>query len=144
MLCHNTNIAHQSIFSNSIMHYDNCIKASKVSNFNEAHKWLLIEFCFENPLSQITILEGITSVLCQSFMRCGNQFIYHSLMPPQNCHASYNDLFSHCIKVSTNSSNSALLASISTAVNQNFTINLPTIALIKLYDLLHHLDDTLA
>ena len=61
---------------------------------------------------------------CQSLMRCG-QLVYHPLMPPQNCHASYNDLFSHaCLKVSTNSSNSVLFASLSTAINPKFMINL--------------------
>ena len=124
MLRHNSNIALQSIFSTSIPHNDTQIKVSEVSNFNKACKWLLIAFCFENPLSRIAILEGMTSDFCQSFMRCG-QLVYHLSMPPQNCHAAHNDLFSHsCLKVSTNSSNSALLASHSTAINLNFMINL--------------------
>ena len=71
--------------------------------------------------------------------------IYHSLMPPQDCHASYNNLFSHsCLKASTNSSNSALLASLSTAINLNFMMNLfPTILFDIIIQLLHHLDNTL-
>ena len=89
------NIALQSIFSTSIPHNDTQIKVSEVSNFNKACKWLLIAFCFENPLSQIAILEGMTSDFCQSFMRCG-QLVYHSLMRLQNCHASYNTLFYTC------------------------------------------------
>ena len=120
MLRHNSNIALQPIFSNSIPHNDTCIKASKVSNFNEACKWLLVAFCFENPLSQIIM----TSYFGQSFMRCG-QSVYHSLMLPQNCHALFNDLFTYsCLKVSTNPSNSTLFASFFIVVNPNFTINL--------------------
>ena len=106
MLCHNSNTTLQSIFSNFIPHKDTCIKAFKVSNFNEACKWLLIAFCFENPLSQIVMLKGMTSIFCQSFMRCG-QLVYQLVDDPQNYLASYNNLFSHsCLKVSTNSSNS--------------------------------------
>lgn len=46
-------------------------------------------------------------------------------MLPQNRHASYNDLFTHsCLKVSTNLTNSALLVSLSTAINPSFMINL--------------------
>ena len=41
---------------------------------------LLVEFCSENPLSQVAILEEMTSVVCQSFMRCG-QLVYHLLVP---------------------------------------------------------------
>ena len=55
MLCQNSNIILQFIFSNSIPHNDTRIKASKVSNFNEAPKWLVIVFCFENPFSQIFV-----------------------------------------------------------------------------------------
>ena len=66
--------------------YIACIKVSEVSNFNEACKWLLIAFSFENPLSQ-----RMTSIFYQSFMRFG-QLVYHSLMPPQNCYPLYNDL----------------------------------------------------
>jgi hypothetical protein len=32
-----------------------------MSNSNEARKWHLIEFCFENPISKIAIFEGLTS-----------------------------------------------------------------------------------
>ena len=67
MLHHNSNIALQSIFSNFIPHNDTRIKASKVSNFNEARKWFLTEYCFENPLSQTTILEGMTSIFLPKF-----------------------------------------------------------------------------
>jgi hypothetical protein len=44
-------------------------------NFNEACKWLLIAFCCENLLLQIAILEGMTNILCKSFVRCG-QLVY--------------------------------------------------------------------
>ena len=123
MLHHNSNSALQPIFSTSILHNDICIKASKVSNFNEAHQWPLIAFYFEYPLSQIATLEGMTSVLPK----------FHEMWPigvslvdaPQNCHALYNDLFSHsCLKVSTNSSNPTLFTSLSTTANPNFMINL--------------------
>jgi hypothetical protein len=57
MLSHNSNMALQFILSNSIPHKDTCIKASKVSNFNEARKWLLIAFFVGNPLSHIPILD---------------------------------------------------------------------------------------
>ena len=123
MLCHTSNISLQIIFSISMPHIDTPIEASKVSNsipHNEARKWLLIAYCFENHLSLIAILEEMTSMFCQSFMGCG-QLVYHLLMPPQNCHASCNDLFSHsCLKVSTNSSNSTLIASLSTAIDPSF------------------------
>jgi hypothetical protein len=113
MLCHYSNIALQSIFSN-------CTP----SNFNEAHKCLLIAFCFESSLLQYAILEGMINILCQSFMRC-NQSIYHSLVPSQNSQASYNDLFHfHASIFFTNSSNSAQLASLSTTLNPKFIINL--------------------
>ena len=65
MFRHNLNIALQCIFSTSIPHNDTQIKASEVSNFNKACKWLLIAFCFENSLSQIAMLEGMTSDFCQ-------------------------------------------------------------------------------
>ena len=57
----------QFIFSNPIPHNDTRIKASKASNFNEARKWLLIAFCLENPLPQIAILEGMTSIFWPRF-----------------------------------------------------------------------------
>ena len=97
-----------------------------MSNFHEARKWLLIAFCFKNPFSLITILEEMTRIffLGKSFMRCG-QLVYQLLMAPQNRHTSYNNLFSHsCLKVSTNSSNSTLLASPSHVVNPKFMIYL--------------------
>jgi hypothetical protein len=72
MLRHNWNISLQSI-SPTLSH---------MSNFKEARKWLLIAFCFDNPLSQIAILKDMTNMFCQSFMRCGH-LVYHSLMPPQ-------------------------------------------------------------
>ena len=128
MLCHNSTTALQLIFSTSNLHNDTHSKASKVSNFNEARKRLLIPFCFENHLSQITILKGYDKYFfCQSFMRCG-QLVYHLLLPPQICHASYNNFFSHsCLKFSIDSSNLALLASLSTAINPNFMINLQSL-----------------
>ena len=56
MLHRNSNTVLQTVFSSSIPYNDTRIKASKVSKFNEACKWLLIAFGFENPLSQIAIL----------------------------------------------------------------------------------------
>ena len=88
------NIALQSILLFTfISHNDTRIKASNVSNFNEACEWLSIAICLMVLLSQIAILERMRSIVCcQSFMRCGI-LVYHSLMPPQNCHASYYDFF---------------------------------------------------
>ncbi len=45
-----------SILSNFMQHNGTCIKTSKLSNFNEAWKWLLIAFCFENIFSQIVMI----------------------------------------------------------------------------------------
>ena len=59
MLRHNSNTTLQAIFSNSIPHDDTFIKASTITNFNEAHKCLLITFCLKNPLSQIVQLNAI-------------------------------------------------------------------------------------
>ena len=52
MLCHSSNIALHVIFSTSIPHNDTPTKASKVSNFSEACKGLLIALFiyFKNPL----------------------------------------------------------------------------------------------
>ena len=78
-------------------------KHPKCPNFNEARKWLLIAFCYEIPLLQIAIVEVMTSIICQSFMRCG-QVVYTTCWCPHKIdgHASYNDLFSHsCFKAST-------------------------------------------
>ena len=131
MLHHYSNVALQSIFSNFIPHNNTCIKASKVSNCNEARKWLLIEFCIENSLSQIAILEEMASEFLFLFFIFWPKF--HEMRPidiplvsvPKKCLASYNDLFSNsCLKVSTNLSNSALLALHSTGVNPIFMINL--------------------
>ena len=92
-------------------------------------------FCFVSPLSQIALLEGTTSsFFCQSFMRRG-KLVNHSLMPPQNCHASYDDSFPHlCLEVSTNSSNLALtfnwhrfqLSSIQISLSISPTVALPS------------------
>ena len=55
------------IFIQFYPHNDARIKSSKVSNFNEAHKWLLLAFCFENSLSQIVTLEEMTSIFGSKF-----------------------------------------------------------------------------
>ena len=117
------NIALQSILLFTfISHNDTRIKASNVSNFNEACEWLSIAICLMVLLSQIAILERMRSIVCcQSFMRCGI-LVYHSLMPPQNCHASYYDFFLDlCLKCFCKGlNNSALPASFSTAINPNY------------------------
>ena len=118
------NIALQSIllFTFISHNHDTRIKASNVSNFNEACEWLSIAICLMVLLSQIAILERMRSIVCcQSFMRCGI-LVYHSLMPPQNCHASYYDFFLDlCLKCFCKAlNNSALPASFSTAINPNY------------------------
>ena len=65
MLCHNSYTTLQFIFSTSIPHDGIHIKASEAFNFNKAHEWLLMDFCFEYPLSQIEILEGMTSIFAK-------------------------------------------------------------------------------
>ena len=113
MLRHNSNIALQFIFFTSIPHNDTHIKASKVSNFNEACKLSMIAFSFKYLLSQI--------IMTSNF----GQLVYHSLMPPQNCHALFNDLLHvHVSKFCKNSSNSALLASFLIVVNPIFLVKL--------------------
>jgi len=88
MLPHTSNTTLQFIFSNSILHNEIHIKASKVSCFKEAHKWLLYYFV-SKIFSQIAIQGGMTIT---------------------------KDLFSHsCLKISTNSSNYALFTSHSTS-----------------------------
>ena len=77
MLLHNSNIALKSIFSTSIPHNDTSIKSSKVSNFNEACKWLLIAFYFENPLTQIAIIEAMTSIFAKVPRGVVNWYITH-------------------------------------------------------------------
>ena len=57
MMHHNSNVVLLSILSNSILHKDTCIKASKVS----------IALCFGNSLSQIAILEKMTSMFLPKF-----------------------------------------------------------------------------
>ena len=107
VLHHSSDIALQSIFFNSIPHNDTCIKASKVSNFNEAHKWLLIEFCFENPLSQIAKVSWDVA----------NWYITY-WCPHQIATPHTMILFSHsCVKVSTNWSNSSISGSITIFIN---------------------------
>ena len=128
MLHHNSNTTLRSIFATSIPILILSSNHPKCPTSNKACKWLLLSFCFENLLSQIAILEGMTSIFlfffCQSFMRCG-QLAYYLSIPPLYCHASYNDLFSHsCLKVSTNSCNLALHALLLNVVNPNFITNL--------------------
>jgi hypothetical protein len=58
-----------------------------------------ISLCFENPLSQITIIKGLQSACYQSFMKCG-QLVYQLFMLPKNCHSKAIIMFSHsCFKV---------------------------------------------
>ena len=116
MLSHNSNIALQFILSNPIPHKDTHIKASKVSNFNEAHKWLLIEFFLGNPFSHIPILDD-KYFFPQVSWDVVNWYTTHwcldKIAMPRT-----NHLFSpSCLEVSTNSSKWALLALLSTSVN---------------------------
>ena len=56
MLRYNSNIALQFVLSNFVPHNDTCIKASKVSNFNEVRKWFLIAFFFNISIHKLQYL----------------------------------------------------------------------------------------
>ena len=124
MLCHISNITFQSIFSTSIhililsSNHPKCPTSMKLTS----------SYCFHFGLKisshKLQYFRNDKYFFGHNFMRCG-QLAYYLSMPPQYCHASYNDLFSHsCPKVSTNLSNLALHASLSNVVNPNFIISL--------------------
>jgi hypothetical protein len=95
-----------------------------VSNFNEARKWLLVAICFENPLSQIPIIEEMTRIFFPKFHEMwpiGIPLVDAPTKLP--CLIQYF-VFTFMPQSSTKSSNLALLASLSTVVNPNLMINL--------------------
>jgi len=103
----------QSIASTSSPQRESCIRAAKVLKFNLLRKWLLIAFCLENPLSQITILDGMGMISCQSYISL-SQFVCHSKLLPHMRQASNIDFFPHsCQSVSINSKSSPLHISLS-------------------------------
>ena len=53
----------QSISSIGLFANEIHINPSNVLNAKLAHRWLLIKFCLEKPLSHIVVLEGNTSTL---------------------------------------------------------------------------------
>ena len=66
-----------------------CINASSVHNAKLAHRWLLIMFFMEKPLSDIVVLEGITSTpyhkLCKT---C--QLVNHSQVKVAKSHSLHH------------------------------------------------------
>ena len=84
----------QSIASTSSPQRETHIRASRIFKFNLLHKWLLIAFCLEKPLSQITILDGMSIILCQSCISLG-QFVCISKLLPHMCQALNIVLFLH-------------------------------------------------
>ena len=95
-----------------------------MSNFNEAHEWLLIAYCFENPFSKNIILEDMTSViLAKVSWNVGNWYTtnwcpYKIVMPHTMIFFTFMPQSFYKLK------NFTLLASLSTAINPNFMINL--------------------
>ena len=87
MLHHNLDNVLLFIFSTSILHNDTRIKASKVSkvsNFNEACKWLLIAFVLRNPpLIDYNIWRNYFSKVSLDVATS------YTTRIPQICHASY-------------------------------------------------------
>lgn len=107
----------QFIASTSSPQRETRIRASRVFKFKLLRKWLLIALiCLENPLSQITILDGMSIIFCQSCISLG-QFVCHSKLLPHMRQASNIVLFSHsCRSVSVNSKNSPLHMSLSSSM----------------------------
>ena len=62
MLQYNSNVSFQFMFFNSILHDDAQMKASEVSDLNDAHEQLLITK--KKTLSEIVMFVGMTSVFC--------------------------------------------------------------------------------
>ena len=110
----------QSIASTSSSQRETCVRASRVFKFNTLRKWLLIAFCLENPLLQITILDGMSIYFGQSCISLG-QFVCHSKLLPHMRQASNIFLFSHsCRSIFVNSRSSPSHMLFSSSVYWNF------------------------
>ena len=106
----------QSIESTSSPRRETHIWASRVFKFNLLHKWLVIAFCLENPLSQIAILDEMSIIFGQSCIIL-SQFVCHSKLLLQMHQASNSVLFSHsCQSVFVNSRSCPLHMSLSFSV----------------------------
>ena len=94
----------RSIASTSSPQRETHVRASRVFKFNPLRTWLLISFCLETPLSQITIFDRMSIISCQSCISAC-QFVCHSRMLPHMRQASNIDLLLHsCRSVSINRS----------------------------------------
>ena len=110
----------QSIASTSSPQRMTCVRASRVFKFNLLREWLLIAFSLENPLSQITMLDGMSLTFCQSGISLC-QFVCHSKLPPHMRQASNIVLFSHSFQsISVNPRSSPLYMSLYSSIYQNF------------------------
>ena len=81
MLHHNSNIPFWLIFSHSIQHNDTCIKASKVCNLNEAHKWLFL--FWRSPFTNWNTWRNDKHIFAKDSWDVANL-----LLPPIKCYAS--------------------------------------------------------
>ena len=87
--------AFQSMLLTGIFAHEMCIKASKVSNFKQVHRWLLIRFCLEKPLSHIAVLTGITITLLHKLLKPGQLIDHYGVVHVKSQASNIWDHLSH-------------------------------------------------
>ena len=122
---------------------DTRINASNVFKSKRDRNALFTIFCLENLLSNIAVLDDMTSIFCHNLMRFG-QFVFHSKVQPHSDYASWIDFWGYsCRIVSTNSNIFNLHASRLFQKVQTSPSTFPTIHLLLWSYLLHMHGSTL-